>query len=340
MPDPIATPHDHFFRAVFGQPPLAAAFLGQFLPAALTAPLDLATLTHRPGSFVDDDLRARHSDLLFQVRLRGGGTGLVYVLFEHKSRSERRVAVQLLRYVVRIWERDARPRARERGGAEPRIILPLVVYHGQRPWTAPRSLGELYAGPEALRPYWPELRYVLVDLSAMPEEAIVGEARLRVALLVMRSIFDPGLGRRLPAILAQLRDEQTALGILRVVMQYIVQANEHVTEDEVAEALRAVEPEMGGGTMPTLAEKWVEQGRVEGLSQGLSQGRAEGRSLGQVDGLREAIADELGERFGAAGRDLVAEVRTVTDARALRGMLRAVMRAESIDEARRALRGG
>lgn len=88
--------------------------------------------------------------------------------------------------------------------------------------------------------------------------------------------------------------------------------------------------------MPTLAEKWVEQGRVEGLS----QGRAEGRSLGQVDGLRDAIADELGERFGAAGRDLVAEVRTVTDARALRGMLRAVMRAESIDEARRALRGG
>jgi len=259
MPEPIASPHDHFFRAVFGQVPLASEFLRRYLPAGLTAPLDLASLVLRPGSFVDDDLRAQHGDLLFDVRLDDGGTARIYVLFEHKSRSERRVAVQLLRYVVRIWERDDRSRRRERGTRDPRVVLPVVVHHGPRPWAAPRALGELYGGPEPLRPYWPELRYALVDLSAMPEEAIVGEARLRVALLVMRSIFDPELGRRLPAIIAQLRQEDTALGMLRVVMHFIVQASEHVSEDEVADALRSAEPERGGEAMPTLAEKWVER---------------------------------------------------------------------------------
>jgi len=50
-------------------------------------------------------------------------------------------------------------------------------------------------------------------------------------------------GRWLPRILGQLREQRTALGILRVVMEYVVQANDQVTEDDVAEALRAIGPD-------------------------------------------------------------------------------------------------
>jgi hypothetical protein len=56
--------HDGLFRLVFGQPVHAASELQAVLPAALTARLDLERLTAVNGSFVDAELRWRHSDVL------------------------------------------------------------------------------------------------------------------------------------------------------------------------------------------------------------------------------------------------------------------------------------
>jgi predicted transposase YdaD len=48
--------------------------------------LDLESLRLMPGSFVDDELRSRHTDLLFSVTFRGR-PALIYVLFEHQRHS-------------------------------------------------------------------------------------------------------------------------------------------------------------------------------------------------------------------------------------------------------------
>lgn len=114
-------------------------------------------------------------------------------------------------------------------------------------------------------------------------------------------------------------------------MQYIVQANDRVTRDDLAAALEAVDANEGGTDMPTLAQQWVEEGRVEGLA----EGRVEGRVEGLAEGLHAAIADALDVRFGTEARGLAGDVRTVIDPQALRAILRAVMRASTVEEARR-----
>ena len=60
-----------------------------------------------------------HSDLLLRVSLHDGGQAWVYILVEHKSFVERQVTVQLLRYLVRIWERDARDGGRDAAAGHP-----------------------------------------------------------------------------------------------------------------------------------------------------------------------------------------------------------------------------
>ena len=40
------------------------------------------------GSFVDEELRQHHSDVLFRVRLKTGSDAFAYVLLEHKSSSD------------------------------------------------------------------------------------------------------------------------------------------------------------------------------------------------------------------------------------------------------------
>ena len=61
-----------------------------------------------PFPFVSGDQTRHYSDLLYEIKLNGGGQGLVYFLFEHKSFHDRFTALQVLRYMVEIWESGTR----------------------------------------------------------------------------------------------------------------------------------------------------------------------------------------------------------------------------------------
>lgn len=64
----IITPHDAFFKRLFGAPEVAADFLRNYLPAEIVSRLDLETLQLEKESFIDPELRESFSDLLFKVK--------------------------------------------------------------------------------------------------------------------------------------------------------------------------------------------------------------------------------------------------------------------------------
>ena len=117
------TPHDAPFKSVFQQPENAAAELQFVLPAEHVSAIDWSTLK---------------LDLLFSADARGSGERvLVYVLFEHQSTAEPKMALRLLSYMVRIWERFSDD---EKNKKSP---LPLIVIEaaarGGRPRGRPSS---------------------------------------------------------------------------------------------------------------------------------------------------------------------------------------------------------
>jgi len=66
------TPHDALFKAVFEDPKIAAEHLAALLPPTVLRHLDLSRLKETRASFVDLELDAHHSDLLFEVPRPGG----------------------------------------------------------------------------------------------------------------------------------------------------------------------------------------------------------------------------------------------------------------------------
>jgi predicted transposase YdaD len=95
--------HDKLFKSALADPADAVMELRAVLPPALASQLDFSTLTPLPGTFVDEAMRGSQADLLFSVR-RANDELLLYVLMEHKSEVDRWTLLQLLRYMVRIWE--------------------------------------------------------------------------------------------------------------------------------------------------------------------------------------------------------------------------------------------
>ena len=108
--------------------------------------------------------------------------------------------LRLLGYLLRIWEgwRRRYPEAKRLP-----IVIPLVLHQGPGPWTAPRSLADLYdAPPEVvalLGDLVPAFNAAFHDLGGLSpfEVAQAGgtgaPVEARLALALVRAMADPGL---------------------------------------------------------------------------------------------------------------------------------------------------
>lgn len=74
-----STPHDAVFKRFLRQPETATDFLTLYLPEAIRQRCDFSTLRLQSASFIDEDLRAWYSDVLWSVQTTCG-TGYVYVV--------------------------------------------------------------------------------------------------------------------------------------------------------------------------------------------------------------------------------------------------------------------
>lgn len=189
-------PRDGLFRLVFGNPVHAASELRSVLPAGLLEQIDLTRLRAVPGSFVGPDLRQRHVDALFTTRWAGTDAYL-YVLLEHQSTPDPLMAWRMLGYLMRIWERYV---GRHPAAKRLPVVVPVVIYQGQRRWKASTEFADLFdIDPDQLASVVgvPRFSYLLDDLSGADPPVLAArpltvEARVGLALLGLPTGFrDP-----------------------------------------------------------------------------------------------------------------------------------------------------
>lgn len=295
----LNSPHDRFFKAVFGRTEVATEFLERYLPATAVQALDWKTLRPAKDSFLDPELALHPADLLYTVDLRGGGTGYVHVLFEHKSYVESRIGLDLLRYRVRIWEQWLNA---GNSGRLP-VIVPVVVHHGTATWRVSRQFADEVEDVPALRAYVPACVYHLIDLSGYRDDELQGAVMLHTALLTLKYIFRNELSERLPEILGLLRDlAQSSMGLdyVRTLLRYLAQAAsiDRLTGDQLRQVV--TETLSGGGElMLTIAEQWEQQAMERGIEKGIEKGIERGIEKGIEQGEARLLKQLLSWRFGA-----------------------------------------
>lgn len=136
------------------------------LPAEVVTRLDLDQLQRVNGSFVDPELRWRHSDLLFTAPLQERDA-FIYVLVEHQSRTDPLMPFRMLRYVVRIWDQYL---AEHPKATRLPAVVPLVVQSGP---TDVLDLVDLEPDTvKVVEECLPRLRFLLDDLAVVDEQAL------------------------------------------------------------------------------------------------------------------------------------------------------------------------
>jgi hypothetical protein len=203
--------HDRFFRALMERPGVAGAFLRERLPREIADQL-VGDPVLVEGSFVDEEMRASQCDRLYRE-------AFVYCLIEHKSTPDGKVALQLLRYMVRIWEREGR------GNGLLPAIYPLVVYHGRPKWRVPLRFSAMLAAPEEAKRHLLDFPFGLLDLGQVGDQELSRERELRAGLTVLKysmRVTSENIEEVILRVLSQVRGASDEL--FGLVVRYMITA--------------------------------------------------------------------------------------------------------------------
>jgi predicted transposase YdaD len=296
--------HDALVKALLGTPEVAARVLRFLLPETVRAAVDFATVASEPGSFVDENLRQLHTDLLFSARLNDGRQALLYLLLEHQSRVEERMAWRLLRYVVRIldgWTRE------HPSPAPLPAVVPIVLYHGAAPWRAPTDLAELFDLSDELRPalreHLPAFRFVLADLSAYSEQELRGAALGAIDKIFVLSLHhgrqprDPlAFFASIHSLIREVLRAPGGIAALEQVLRYHLYIHDRVDLRALGEILATQGDEGAREMVMNMAERLI------------AEGEAKGEEKGMVKGEARLLLKQIRLRFGAPAPEVVARI--------------------------------
>jgi len=296
MSKQVANIHDAFFKQALSDPMLAGTFLREHLPAEVADLLGPEPPELVPGSFVDEDLRQHHSDLLLRVHLKGGNhEAYAYVVIEHKSSPDPGARLQVLRYVVRVLV-QCYDQNNQQLPLPP--VLPVLVHQGPEGWKLSCEFADLF-GPvdEALRPYLPSFQHALVDLAPIDDRALSAEVRLRAFLKALKYSRRADFADCIDIVLA----DAPALdkNDLLVILTYIDKGRMAVNSKVMLDALDRIMPDQKDLVVGWFSRPYYEQGRAEGLAEGEARGEARGAARGETQGEAKLLTCLLEKRFGA-----------------------------------------
>ena len=290
-------PHDPIYRRIFNRAQIIEEILRRFVQAPWTAQLDYSTLEAVPTDFVSKRLKKRESDIIWRVRHGQGEDDwfYVFILMELQSRVEHVMALRLTGYLVELAEaliKDQTMLAARRPSRLLPPILPVVLYNGEAPWTAPRRLSALFQKMEGYRA--PELEYVVLDVNRYaPEDLRPVQDMTSGVFLVEQSVTVEELTAIVDEIAPLVTDadfEEDLALLIGSIASKLGLANEEIPETRNFKEVRM--------SLLERAERWTQEWFAEGEKVGKKAGEKVGEKRGRRLGMAEVLKNLASIRFG------------------------------------------
>lgn len=156
----MAADHDHPYKLLFSHPAMVGDLLRGFVPGLES--VQYSDLERCNGSYVSEDWREREDDIVWRLRTPQGEV-YVYFLIEFQSRIDRDMTLRLWVYTGLLWQ-DLRRTGAVAADAPLPPIIPMVLYNGDLPWTAPTQMRDMLGTyPPGLVSFRPEFCCLLLD---------------------------------------------------------------------------------------------------------------------------------------------------------------------------------
>ena len=288
--------HDENYKRLFASPLMVRDVLRACLPAHRLAAADFSSLGKLSPEYISGELRRRHGDTVWHLRL--GRRRVFLLLLEFQAQDDRWMALRILTYSGLLYQELIRSRAPEVAGERLPAVLPVVLYNGTEPWSAAPEMRALITPVGRwLALYQPAQRYRLLDLRHLAADDLPYRNLLRVVARLEQS--------------RSLREvERAVLALVRWLPRRGAQELRRGFVDWVRQIIRRLAP--AGVSVPairtleeasmTLVERvaewpkqWLQEGREQGIAEGRKQGIVEGREQGVAEGREQGRAQGVAQ---------------------------------------------
>ncbi|MFT2792080.1 Rpn family recombination-promoting nuclease/putative transposase [Serratia sp. T13T92] len=266
MKKAIPSLHDSVFKQFLTHPDTARDFLELHLPPTLLQSCDLNTLKLESGSFIENDLRAYYSDVLYSLKT-SKGDGFVYALIEHQSSPDKHMAFRLVRYAIAAMQRHL-----EAGNDQLPLVIPILFYHGQvSPYPYSMSWLEEFSEPELAKQLYAGY-FPLVDVTVIPDDEIMQHRRIAILELLQKHVRHRDLFELQERLVTLLLAGYTTKEQLISLINYMLQVGSTAEPDRLIRELAKRTPRHEEELM-TIAEYLEQKGFENGLQKGIEKER-------------------------------------------------------------------
>ena len=262
--------HDEFYRKVFSKRENIKDLLRNALPKQYADKIDMSSIKLLKESFVDEKLRSSYSDMLIDVKI-GDKDAKCYILIEHKANYNKFTLLQMLKYLVRVWDEQIRD-----GANSLTPIIPMLVYHGKSKWDNDRDLTMCF-NPDVtdkdFADFIPKFKYVLFDLNQISDEQMKGNVEYMTSVVLMKHIHQnilAGLKRALPMLEDVIKDkglDSNLKNFIASIIQYI-NRSEAINPDDIDNIINSIKISELKEELMTLEKQLEKRGEERGEKRG------------------------------------------------------------------------
>ena len=177
---------------------------------------------YEPTTHVSEKLSEYFSDIVYSCHLNGGKPVKLTFLLEHKSYVPKNIYIQLLRYILEIYD------GQFQNGESLTLVIPIVVYHGKNRWYRKAFSDYFDLQSSEFEKYLPTFDYELIDLREISDDLIIQQSvghYLRSTFLVFKhkneKEFVEQFSEEIFIFVNERLDQDQKLAFLKRLMTYI-----------------------------------------------------------------------------------------------------------------------
>lgn len=163
---------DSASKIIFGNSVLCSQLLRGYVNIPILKDVQPEDIEDVSGRYVTMFEEERNADVVKKVHLKGNEMPFYLIsLIEHKSQVDYNVVMQILRYMVLIWQDYAKEMdAKHKGISRTKDfkyppILPIIYYEGASKWTASIELQNRVFLSDIMEEYIPNFKCILIQLN-------------------------------------------------------------------------------------------------------------------------------------------------------------------------------
>ncbi len=212
--------------------------------------IEKGELVRYTNSYITKKYKSKEADLVYKLKEKE-----IFFLIEHQSTIDRTMPFRILNYCIDIIQEWSRNKKSSRYP----IVVPIVVYTGDRNWKIPNNFREKQISSYVFEKYKIDLEYNLVDINKISKQILlVQNTMFAYILLIEKSQNKKELIENLSLIIKAVKNEEK-LNYLTNIIEYLL---ENVLEEDVKkELLEEIDRKVGEKQMGTLYDRILAENR-------------------------------------------------------------------------------